>query len=98
MSLNNYDNNFNSFNDVEKKIDNQKNSKSFNNLNILNNFYNLEYSKKSPFTENKKKIDINNFYSNNTNYDINKIKIYNESLSKLIPQKMMQFDKDFNFK
>ena len=98
MSLNNYDNNFNSFNDVEKKIDNQKNSKSFNNLNILNNFYNLEYSKKSPFTENKKKIDINNFYSSNTNYDMNKIKIYNESLSKLIPQKMMQFDKDFNFK
>ena len=97
MRLINYDNNFNSFNIVEKKLDNQKNNKSFSNLNILNNFYNLEYSKKNPFSKNRKKIDINNFYSSNTNYDMNKIKIYNESLSKLIPQQINQFDKDFNF-
>ena len=92
-SINNYD----SFKVVEKKTDNQKNNKSFNNLNILNNFYNIECSKKNPFNKTKKKIDINNFYSNNINCDMSKIKMYSESPSKLIPQQINQFDKDFNF-
>ena len=57
MSLNNYDN----YNRVD--VDSQKNIQSFNNLNILNNFYDLEYSKKGPFNKNKKKINNINFAS-----------------------------------
>ena len=40
--------NNNIFNDGSESVQSQKNSKSFNNLNILNNFYNLDYSRRSP--------------------------------------------------
>ena len=79
-----------------EKYDSKKNSKSFNSFNILNNFYNLEYSKKSP-TNNKNKIAINNNFQNKNNYDENKVKIFNESFNKFVPHKFNQFNKTFNF-
>ena len=92
VSLSNYD----IFNKNEKRGgDSTKNSRSFNNLNILNNFYNLDYSKKSATNDNRKKIVMSHFNSNK-NYDTNKIKLYNETLNKLIPHQFNQFNKTFN--
>jgi hypothetical protein len=80
MSLNNYDN----FSLIEKRIESQKNSKSFNNLNILNNFYNLDCSKRSPNYIKKKKSVIHHF-NTNKNIDNHRLKICNDTLNKLIP-------------
>ena len=93
MSLNNYDN----FNMIDMKAESQKNSKSFNNLNILNNFYNLDYSRSHKNNYLNKKPAISHFNSKK-NYDSNNMKLYNESLRKLIPQQFRQFNKTFNFK
>lgn len=73
----------------------QKSSKSFNSLNILNNFYNLNYTKKNPIINDYMK---KNYKSNNSNknLDVNK-KLYNISLSKLIPEQMKKFNKTLNF-
>ena len=64
----------------------QHNNKSFNHLNILNNFYNLDYSRRSPrnkdFDKNDKK-DV---------FDMEQIKLYNESLNKLIPKQLNKFN------
>ena len=90
VSLSNYDVFKN-----EKRGDNTKNISSFNNLNILNNFYNLDYSKKSATNDNRKKIVMSHFNSNK-NYNTNKIKLYNETLNKLIPHQFKQFNKTFN--
>ena len=89
-------NNYDSFSSGERRYDSQKNSNSFNNLNILNNFYNLEYSKNSPTNIKNKKEIIRDFQRNN-NYDTNKIKIFNESFNKLMPRQFNQFTKTFNF-
>ena len=51
LSLNNYE----IYNLNEKRNESRKNRKSFNNLNILNNFYNLEYSKRNTTNGNTKK-------------------------------------------
>ena len=75
----------------------QKNSKSFNNLNILNNFYNLEYSKKSPNNDNNKKKIVMSHFNSNKNYSANRIKLYNNSVSKLIPHQLKHFNKTFNY-
>ena len=94
LSLNNYENS----NLIDRRFESQKNSKSFNNLNLLNNFYNLESTKKTPFN-NKKKSILTRFHSNK-NYDtnkVNKIKLYNETFNSLLPQHLDQFNKLFNF-
>ena len=89
-SQDNYNSNLNEennlfFHENAESVKSSKNSKSFNNLNILNNFYNLDYSRRSP-----------------NNNDINKrkyvneeqIKLYKESLNKLIPKQLkdVKFD------
>ena len=93
MSLNNYDN----FNIIDMKDESQKNSKSFNNLNILNNFYNLDYSRGHKNNYLNKKPTFSHFNSKKNN-DSKNMKLYNESLRKLIPQQFRQFNKTFNFK
>jgi hypothetical protein len=64
----------------------QKNNKSFNNLNILNNFYNLDYNRRSPINK-----DINQ----KGHIDIEQIKIYKDSLDKLIPKQLKEMN--FNY-
>ena len=93
LSLNNYDN----FNIIDMKDESQKNSKTFNNLNILNNFYNLDYSRGHKNNYLNKKPAISHFNSKKNN-DSKNMKLYNESLRKLIPQQFRQFNKTFNFK
>ena len=61
----------------------QKNNKSFNNLNILNNFYNLDYNRRSP-----KNIDINN----KGHINLEQMKLYKDSLNKLIPKQLKQIN------
>ena len=87
MSLNNYD----SFTLMEKRIESQKNSKSFNNLNILNNFYNLDYSKRSP-NNNIKKKNLIHHYNTNKNIENHKMKINNDSVNLLLPETKKQFN------
>ena len=88
-SLNYYDN-------LDDKNENHKNCKSFNNLNILNNFYNLNYNKKSPNINNQKK---KSFIANiNRNKYIDKDKLYNDTLNRLIPEKFKKYNNLFNFK
>ena len=92
ISLNNYNN----FKIIDRRVESQKNSKSFNNLNILNNFYNLDYSRSHKNNNLKKKSVISHFNSKK-DYKTNNMKLYNESLRKLIPQQYKQFNKTFNF-
>lgn len=87
MSLNNYD----SFTIMEKRVESQKNSKSFNNLNILNNFYNLDYSKRSP-NNNIRKKNLIHHYNTNKNIENRKIKINNDSVNLLLPETLKQFN------
>ena len=84
----NYDNKLNEENNLffrgNESVKSQKNSKSFNNLNILNNFYNLDYSRRSP---NNNEINRKKFINEE------QIKLYKDSLNKLIPKQL----KDVNF-
>ena len=67
-------------------IKSQNNNKSaVNNLNILNNFYSLDYSRKSPSnksTKTKKYVNAE------------QVKLYEESLNKLIPKQLKQVNFD----
>ena len=72
--------------DDDVNMKSQKNSKSFNNLNILNNFYNLDYNRRSPINK-----DINQ----KGHIDIEQIKIYKDSLDKLIPKQLKEMN--FNY-
>ena len=70
-------------NEHSGSIPSQKNNKSFNNLNILNNFYNLDYSRRSP----------NNIDINKKGYvNIAQMKLYKDSLNKLIPNQLKQIN------
>ena len=73
-------------NDDDVNMKSQKNSKSFNNLNILNNFYNLDYNRRSP---------INKDIKQKGHIDIEQIKIYKDSLDKLIPKQLKEMN--FNY-
>ena len=75
--------NNNIFNDGSESVQSQKNSKSFNNLNILNNFYNLDYSRRSP---NNKDIKDKGYIN------IAQMKLYKDSLNKLIPKQLKQIN------
>lgn len=88
FDIKNKDNNINEENNYffrgNESVKSQKNSKSFNNLNILNNFYNLDYSRRIP----------NNNDINRKKYiNDEQIKLYKDSLNKLIPKQL----KDVNF-
>jgi hypothetical protein len=70
-------------NDNNKNVNPQKNNRSFNNLNILNNFYNLDYNRRSPKNkDNRNKIGI----------DVEQVKLYKDSLNKLIPKQLKQIN------
>ena len=71
------------FNDNTESIKNRKSNKSVNNLNILNNFYNLDYSRKSPSNNNSKTRKYVN---------AEQIKLYKDSLNKLIPKQLKQIN------
>ena len=85
----NYNNNYNEENNdyfINNTISmkGQKNNKSaVNNLNILNNFYNLDYSRKSP---------NNNSIKTKKYVNPEQIKLYKDSLNKLIPKQLKQMD------
>ena len=80
------------------KNKNYKNSKTFNNLNILNNFYSLNLSKKHNKNNNEQNTKIGIIYlSDKKNYKKSKIKLYNESLGKLIPEQLKKINKTLNF-
>lgn len=93
-------NNYDSYIKWNKKNESHKNNnKSFNNLNILNNFYNLNVSKKSINNNNnemKAKIG-SSYFSYKKNYEKSNMKFYNESLGKLIPEQMKKLNKTYNF-
>ena len=61
------------------------NKSAVNNLNILNNFYNLDYSRKN---------QSNNSIKNKKYVNAEQIKIYKESLNKLIPKQLKQVNFD----
>ena len=90
ISLNNCDN----FSVIEKRVESQKNSKSFNNLNILNNFYNLDYTKRSPNYNIRKKNIIHHF-NTNKNFENRKLKIGNDTLNRLIPETFKKFNLNY---
>lgn len=70
-------------NDNNKNVNPQKTNRSFNNLNILNNFYNLDYNRRSPKNkDNRNKIGI----------DVEQVKLYKDSLNKLIPKQLKQIN------
>ena len=71
------------FNDNTESIKNRKSNKSVNNLNILNNFYNLDYSRKSP---------SNNSSKTRKYVNAEQIKLYKDSLNKLIPKQLKQIN------
>ena len=72
--------------DNAESVKTQKNSKSFNNLNILNNFYNLDYNRRSP----------NNFDIRRKKYiNSEQVRLYNASLNKLIPKQLKQFNFEY---
>ena len=70
-------------NDDEENIKGQKNSRSFNNLNILNNFYNLDYNRRSPINKDIKQKGY---------IDMEQMKLYKDSLDKLIPKQLKQMN------
>ena len=70
-------------NDNEENIKGQKNSRSFNNLNILNNFYNLDYNRRSPINKDIKQKGY---------IDMEQMKLYKDSLDKLIPKQLKQMN------
>ena len=61
------------------------NKSAVNNLNILNNFYNLDYSRKTP---------SNNSIKTKKYVNAEQIKLYKESLNKLIPKQLKQVNFD----
>jgi hypothetical protein len=92
ISLNYYNAGINSGN---KKNEIQKNNKSFNKLNVLNNFYSLNYARRSP----------NNKYKNNNcmsqlniknNYNSNEIRLCKPSLNKVFSKYFNRLDKAYN--
>ena len=70
-------------NDNNKSVKSQKNNKSFNNLNILNNFYNLDYNRRSP---NYKNVEKKGYISDE------QMRLYKDSLNKLIPKQLKQIN------
>ena len=81
-----------------KKSESKKNNKSFNNLNIMNNFYNLNLSKKNENNNNQLKGHIaSSYFSYKKNYEKNNMKFYNESLGKLMPDQMKKLNRTYNF-
>ena len=87
-----------SYNKWNQKNESHTNNKSFNNLNILNNFYNLNIAKKGNNNNNELKTKIgSSYFSYKKNYEKANIKFYNESLGKLIPEQMKKLNKTYNF-
>jgi hypothetical protein len=90
--------NYESYNKWKKKNESHKNNKSFNNLSILNNFYNLNISKKVNNNNNELKTKIgSSYFSYKKNIEKANMKFYNESLGKLIPDQMKKLNKTYNF-
>ena len=86
--------NFGSYKKSSKK---NKNCKTFNNLNLLNNFYNLNLYKKGNKNNNEQHTKIGMTYlSSKKKYKKSNIKIYNESLFKLIPKEIKKLNKTYN--
>ena len=90
--------NYESYHKWNQKNESHTNNKSFNNLNILNNFYNLNIAKKGNNNNNELKTKIgSSYFSYKKNYEKSNIKFYNESLGKLIPEQMKKLNKTYNF-
>ena len=92
ISINYYDVGMNSMN---RKNESQKNSKSFNKLNVLNNFYNLNYIKKSPINKYKKNNCLSQINIKN-NYNSNEIRLCKPSLNKVISKYFNRLDKTYS--
>lgn len=92
ISLNYYDTRMNS---GKKKNESQKNSKSFNKLNALNNFYNLNYTKRSLNNKYKKNNCMSQLNINN-NYNSNEIRLCKPSLNKAISKYFNRFNKTYS--
>ena len=92
ISINYYDVGMNSMN---RKNESQKNSKSFNKLNVLNNFYNLNYVKKSPINKYKKNNCLSQINIKN-NYNSNEIRLCKPSLNKVISKYFNRLDKTYS--
>lgn len=78
-----------------KNNDTQKNSKPFNKLNILNNFYNLNYTKRNPSSKYKN----NNCMSQiniKSNYNSNEIRLCKPTLNKVFSNYFKRFNKTYN--
>ena len=82
-------------NNGNKKNETQKNSKSFNKLNVLNNFYNLNYTKRSTYNKYKNNNCMSQLNINNE-YNSNEIRFGKPSLNKDISKYFNRFNKTYS--
>jgi hypothetical protein len=82
-------------NNGNKKNETQKNSKSFNKLNVLNNFYNLNYTKRSTYNKYKNNNCMSQLNINNE-YNSNEIRFGKPSLNKAISKYFNRFNKTYS--